>query len=79
MTKQFSALNNTVIICGRNKETLLQAQWQVPGIHIYTCDLSIESDRLKLAAWLADNLQRHQSCSSFFYPGIERTNPTRSY
>lgn len=55
MTKQFSAFNNTVIICGRNKETLLQAQWEVPGIHIYTCDLSIESDRLNLAAWLADN------------------------
>ncbi|MCF1715631.1 SDR family NAD(P)-dependent oxidoreductase [Flavihumibacter sp. RY-1] len=55
MTKQFSALNNTVIICGRNKETLLEAQWQVPGIHIYTCDLALESDRLKLVAWLADN------------------------
>ncbi|MCU0386571.1 MAG: SDR family NAD(P)-dependent oxidoreductase [Flavihumibacter sp.] len=55
MTKQFSAFNNTVIICGRNKETLLQAQWEVPGIHIYTCDLAIESDRLKLATWIADN------------------------
>lgn len=53
MTKQFRALNNTVIICGRNQETLLQAQRQFPGIHIYTCDLSIAKDRIKLLTWLA--------------------------
>jgi uncharacterized oxidoreductase len=53
MTKQFRALNNTVIICGRNQETLLQAQRQFPGIHIYTCDLSIANDRIKLLTWLA--------------------------
>lgn len=52
MTKQFSARKNTVIICGRNKEALLQAQQLVPGIHIYACDLSIESERIQLATWL---------------------------
>ena len=52
MAKQFSAQKNTIIICGRNKEALLKAQQLVPGIHIYSFDLSIESERIELAARL---------------------------
>lgn len=55
MAKQFRALKNTIIICARNQEKLLAVQQQMPGIHIYSCDLALANDRLKLVTWLAAN------------------------
>lgn len=39
---------NEVIVCGRRLEKLYEARRQLPGLHIYRCDVSQESDRRDL-------------------------------
>ncbi len=44
----FIAAGNDVIICGRRKEKLDEAQKRFPKIHTKTCDVSQASDRAGL-------------------------------
>jgi len=46
---------NTVIICGRRKERLLEAQAKLPGVQIRVCDVADGDARRELAAWATDN------------------------
>lgn len=48
LAARFLRQGNEVIICGRRLETLREAQRQQPGLHIYRCDVSQESDRIDL-------------------------------
>jgi uncharacterized oxidoreductase len=47
--------NNRVIICGRRKETLLQAQVKLPKIQSKECDLFKEMERQELYDWVISN------------------------
>ena len=42
------ARDNTVIICGRNKEKLEKAKQDHPELHIIQCDVSQKEDRVRL-------------------------------
>ena len=55
LTERFIQEGNTVIICGRREDVLKNVADQHPGIITYTCDLSIESDRIALYNWVAEN------------------------
>ncbi|MBM7691227.1 putative oxidoreductase [Peribacillus deserti] len=50
--ERFLKRGNTVIICGRNEEKLLQAQEKYPELHIRVSDVSVESDRISLVEWV---------------------------
>lgn len=50
--ERFLQLGNQVIICGRREEALAEAQAHNPGLIIRACDLSLESERLALLAWV---------------------------
>lgn len=47
LAKELLKLNNTIIICGRNSETLENAKRETPGLHTLSCDVSNE-DSVKL-------------------------------
>jgi len=51
MAESFLQAGNEVIICGRRKERLLQAQRQHPDFHIKVCDVANEADRRMLVEW----------------------------
>jgi uncharacterized oxidoreductase len=55
MAESFLGEGNTVIICGRRKERLLEAQKAHPDLHIKECNVAEESDRKELIAWLSAN------------------------
>jgi len=42
LAKELLALNNTIIICGRNVETLEKAKKETPDLTIIPCDISAE-------------------------------------
>jgi uncharacterized oxidoreductase len=48
LAARFLRQRNEVIICGRRHEKLHEAQRKHPGLHVYRCDVSEESDRLEL-------------------------------
>ena len=48
LAERFLADDNTVIICGRSEERLLQTQEKLPGLHLIHCDVSEEEARLAL-------------------------------
>ena len=52
LAKQLIDLNNTVLICGRSQEKLTAAKVQLPGVHTFQCDISIETDRKNLFEWV---------------------------
>lgn len=51
LVEAFVAAGNEVIICGRRKEKLEEAQKRFPKIYTKTCDVSQASDRAELFAW----------------------------
>jgi uncharacterized oxidoreductase len=51
MAKAFNAGGSEVIICGRRKDRLQEAQRRLPALHIRPCDVSVEADRASLAKW----------------------------
>lgn len=53
--ERFDETGNQVIICGRRENILKKVQTQLPGIIIYTCDLGIEAERIKLFDWVTTN------------------------
>jgi len=59
LAKQLIRHGNTIIICGRREDKLKQAKAQFPEIITSVCDLELESERIDLARWIADN-----------YPGV---------
>jgi uncharacterized oxidoreductase len=55
LTERFIQENNTVIICGRRAEALKDVRSKFPSVITKVCDLSIESDRIELYQWIAEN------------------------
>jgi uncharacterized oxidoreductase len=55
MAEAFLAAGNEVIICGRRKEKLLEAQKKHPEFHIKVCNVAEEANQKKLADWITTN------------------------
>ncbi|MCD7968769.1 MAG: SDR family NAD(P)-dependent oxidoreductase [Alistipes sp.] len=51
----FLERGNTVIICGRREEKLLEAQRKLPGLKIRVCDVTDPSGRQDLTQWTENN------------------------
>ena len=54
LAERFIKENNTVIICGRRKETLDEAVQKFPGLIIRQCDLTLETERVALYHWISE-------------------------
>jgi len=55
LAEQFLKHNNTVIICGRRENRLMQAKTKFPKLNTRVCDLTDPSERESLAAWTIQN------------------------
>jgi uncharacterized oxidoreductase len=55
LTEQFLSENNTVIICGRRAAVLAEVKEKYPQVITKVCDISIETDRIALYDWIAEN------------------------
>jgi uncharacterized oxidoreductase len=55
LTERFIKENNTVIICGRREEILMDVANKFPSVITKICDLSIEADRIELYNWISEN------------------------
>jgi uncharacterized oxidoreductase len=55
LTQRFVEEGNTVIICGRREEVLLDTAGKIPGVITKVCDLSLEQDRQELFTWISDH------------------------
>jgi len=55
MAKYFHARANTVIICGRREDSLLQAAEKLQGVHTIKCDVANPDDRNSLFQYIRDN------------------------
>ena len=55
LTERFLKEGNTVIICGRRDEVLQEAKEKFPNIITKVCDLNVESERVDLYQWVAEN------------------------
>lgn len=55
LTERFIHENNTVIICGRREEALKEVADNYPSVITRVCDLTIESERIKLYDWVAES------------------------
>jgi len=55
LAERFIQENNTVIICGRRESALLEAAEKIPSVITKVCDLSLETDRIALYEWVAEN------------------------
>lgn len=55
LTERFIQENNTVIICGRREETLIEVKDKFPTVITKVCDLSVEADRIELYNWVSKN------------------------
>lgn len=51
--ESFLVAGNEVIICGRRKEKLNEAQKKHPDFHIKACNLAEEKDRRSLVEWIS--------------------------
>lgn len=51
MAESFLKAGNEVLICGRRKEKLIEAQSRHPEFHIKVCDVAKEIDRVELLEW----------------------------
>lgn len=54
LTERFLKENNTVIICGRRESVLEEVAKNYPSVITKKCDLSRESERENLFAWVAE-------------------------
>ncbi|UOQ46223.1 SDR family NAD(P)-dependent oxidoreductase [Halobacillus salinarum] len=52
LAERYLAAGNEVIIAGRTKDKLEEARHQHPGLHIKTCDVAKEEDRIELFTWI---------------------------
>jgi len=55
LTERFLLENNTVIICGRRASLLAEIEQKHPSVITRVCDLSVESERIALFEWVAEN------------------------
>jgi uncharacterized oxidoreductase len=55
LTERFISENNTVIICGRREQALKEVSDKYPSVITKVCDLSVESERMDLYTWVAEN------------------------
>lgn len=55
LTDRFLSENNTVIICGRRASLLDEIKEKHPSLITRVCDLAIESERIALYEWVAEN------------------------
>jgi uncharacterized oxidoreductase len=55
LTERFIQEKNTVIICGRRKAALNEAADKFPTVITRVCDLSVETERINLYGWVAEN------------------------
>jgi len=55
LTERFVQEDNTVIICGRRESILKEVGNKFPGVITKVCDLSAETERIKLYNWVAEN------------------------
>jgi uncharacterized oxidoreductase len=55
LTERFIKENNTVIICGRREEILMDVANKFPSVITKICDLSIEADGIELYNWISEN------------------------
>ncbi|WP_139923256.1 SDR family oxidoreductase [Hymenobacter sp. DG01] len=51
LAERFQQAGSTVIAVGRREDKLREAQQQLPGLHIRTCDVAQAADRVALAEW----------------------------
>lgn len=58
LAEAFLDNGNTVIICGRRKHKLLEAQQKRPDLHIKVCDVADASSRNELLEWTRVNFPR---------------------
>lgn len=54
MAERFIKENNTVIICGRRKSALKEAEDKLPSIITRQCDLAVSHEREALYKWIED-------------------------
>jgi len=54
LAERFLKRGNEVIICGRRKDKLEEAQKKNPKLHIRVCDVSSELERISLAEWVTN-------------------------
>jgi uncharacterized oxidoreductase len=57
IAEYFLEAGNEVIICGRRKEKLLEAQNNHPEFHIRECNIADEMDRRNLVEWIYANFR----------------------
>jgi uncharacterized oxidoreductase len=57
MALQFLKNGSKVIICGRRKERLIEAQEKYPGLEIKTADVAKRSERIGLSEWVISNFK----------------------
>ncbi len=55
LTERFINEGNTVIICGRRADKLREVNEKFPTVITKVCDLTLESDRIELYNWVAEN------------------------
>jgi len=55
LTERFISENNTVIICGRRGPALQEVADKFPLVITRVCDLAIETERVDLFNWIAEN------------------------
>ena len=53
LTERFLQNNNTVIICGRREDVLIETKKKYPQIIIKRCNLETETDRIELFEWIS--------------------------
>ncbi len=55
LTERFVQEDNIVIICGRRESILKEVGNKFPGVITKVCDLSMETGRIELYNWVAEN------------------------
>lgn len=55
LAEAFVQSENTVIICGRREDKLIEAKKRLPSIITRTCDISKENQRKELYEWIESN------------------------
>jgi len=55
ITKYFYQRDNTVIICGRREDRLMQAANALPGLHTFSCDVSTPRGREALFGHISEH------------------------
>jgi len=55
LAERFISENNSVIICGRREGALSEVSARLPSLITFSCDLSQETERIRLFNWISEN------------------------